>query len=50
MTADQLTDYLRVKVKTINNWTNEGMIPYKKAGRLPRYAKAEIDAWLESTK
>ncbi len=48
MTASQVADYLQVELKTINNWTSEGKIPFKKAGRLPRYNKTEIDVWMDS--
>ena len=48
MTASQVADYLQVELKTINNWTSEGKIPFKKVGRLPRYIKTEIDVWMDS--
>jgi excisionase family DNA binding protein len=48
MTQTQVADYLQLKIKTIQNWTSENKIPYKKVGGVPRYLKAEIDDAIRS--
>jgi len=48
MTQSQVADYLQYKLKTIQNWTSEGKIPFKKVGGDPRYSKKEIDEAIES--
>jgi excisionase family DNA binding protein len=41
-----LSSYLKVKVKTIYAMTSD--IPHYRVGKLIRFRKQEIDAWLES--
>jgi excisionase family DNA binding protein len=48
MTQSQVADYLQYKLKTIQNWTSKGKIPYKRVGGDPRYSKKEIDEAIES--
>jgi len=51
MNAEQVADYLQVKVKTIHNWKSEGKIPFAK---LPtgsvRYKLSEIEKWIIGNK
>ena len=48
MTAEQVAEYLQLKIKTIRNWTSENKIPYIKLGGSVRYPKERIDNWLNS--
>lgn len=43
----QVSQYLQVKPKTIYNWAESGEIPYYKIGRLIRFKRTDIDAWVE---
>lgn len=49
MTQEQAAEYLGVKSETLNTWRckRQHAIPYYKVGRLIRYRKADLDAWLE---
>lgn len=44
--VDDVSRYLKVKVKTIYAMVRE--IPHYRIGKLIRFKKSEIDAWLES--
>lgn len=46
MTLEELADYLRVTRKTIYRLTERHGIPSTRVGRLWRFDKGEIDAWL----
>ena len=46
MNIDDLSFYLNVKAKTLYAMVRE--IPHYRIGKLIRFKKAEIDAWLES--
>jgi excisionase family DNA binding protein len=48
MTARQVAHYLNFELKTIQNWTSQGAIPFKKVGGSPRYLKSEIDGTLKA--
>jgi len=48
LTQTQVADYLQLSIKTIQNWTSENKIPYKKVGGVPRYLKSEIDEAIRS--
>ncbi len=51
MTRKQLAEYLQVSAETISKWktTGERNVPEVDiGGRLIRYRKSEIDAWLAS--
>ena len=43
---EDLSNYLKVKIKTLYAMTPN--IPHYRVGKLIRFKKAEIDAWLES--
>jgi excisionase family DNA binding protein len=53
MSQEQLLDikevaaYLRVKESTVYTWAQEGSIPAFRLGRLWRFRRADLDAWLE---
>ena len=47
LTVDELADYLGLKKQTIYNWLNKGKISGIKIGKVWRFDKDEIDAWLK---
>ena len=40
--------YLGVKVVTLRKWIKENKIPAHKIGKLWKFKKTELDAWVES--
>ena len=54
MSQDQLMDikdvanYLRVRESTVYAWAKGGKIPAFRLGRLWRFRRTELDAWLEN--
>ncbi|QEZ47469.1 helix-turn-helix domain-containing protein [Cupriavidus oxalaticus] len=49
LTNDEAAAYINVTPRTLEVWrcTNRYSLPYLKIGRLVRYRKADLDAWLE---
>ena len=47
LTAKQVAEYLQVKPLTIYQWAREGKIPAIKIGRVWRFKKETIDAYLD---
>jgi excisionase family DNA binding protein len=41
---------VRVKVRTVYSWVENGSIPYHKAGRITVFRLDEVLAWLERGK
>ncbi len=53
MTIDETADFLRTSKGQVYQWVNNtqhglGNFPYHKAGRLLRFSKAEILAWMKT--
>ena len=48
MSVKELAAYLQVDVSSIYLWSQRGQIPAMKVGKMWRYRRSEIDAWLES--
>lgn len=46
MNVTQTAEYLGVPVSTIYNLSMKSTIPHSHVGRLLRFRKADIDAWL----
>jgi len=46
MTVEQLADYLSVSHGTIRNWVSQKYIPHARRGRVVRFHRQQIDAWL----
>jgi len=46
MTAEEVAGYLRVKLATVYEWAKNGRMPAAKVGRLWRFHREEIDAWV----
>ena len=41
----EAADFLSVKTRTIYAWVQERRIPFRRAGRLLRFDRAELSAW-----
>ena len=50
MTAQELSSYLNINVKTIYYFVRKGSIPHYRIGKLVRFRQDEIDKWLVSRK
>lgn len=50
LTISDVSIYLRIKEKTLYARVAAGDIPHYKIGRLVRFKKTDIDAWMESQK
>jgi len=48
LTVEQLADYLSVSSGTIRNWVSQKYIPHIKKGRIVRFHRNQIDAWLSA--
>lgn len=46
LTTEQLSELLQVSEKTIRDWVYKRKIPFKRVGRLIRFCKSEITAWI----
>lgn len=48
MTEQELADYCRVSLGTVQRWRYQGIgPPVLWAGNRPRYRKSQVDEWLE---
>jgi len=45
-TVEELSEHLKVSVKTIYDWVHKRTIPYQKINRLLRFRPSEIEKWL----
>ena len=52
LNAEQAAQYLGVAKQTLHNWRSSGRyrLPCLRVGRLVRYRRSDLDAWLESRK
>jgi len=48
LSVDEVAEYLGVKRFTIYKWVQRLNLPARKIGRLLKFRKSEIDAWMES--
>ena len=48
MDIKEVASYLRVKDSTVYTWAKEGILPAFRLGRLWRFRRADLDAWLEN--
>lgn len=46
LTPPDAARYVGVALGTMRNWTSGGRIPYVRRGRVVRYHRDELDAWL----
>ena len=47
---DEAADYLGVKPATIRTWIKSRNLPAHRIGKLWKFKRSEIDAWVESGK
>ena len=50
LSVRNLSSYMDIKVKTIYSMVEKREIPFYKIGRLVRFKKSEIDAWVKELK
>jgi excisionase family DNA binding protein len=50
MTVRDLSDYIKLKEKTIYHLVSNKMIPHYRIGKLVRFNQNEIDEWMDSKK
>lgn len=50
MNVEEVAEYLRVKPSTVYEWAKQGNIPTAKVGRLWRFERDDIEAWVKSRK
>lgn len=48
LSVDELADYLGVKRDTVYKWIIRRRLPAHKAGRLWKFRRDEVDAWVKS--
>lgn len=48
MTAGEVADYLSCSVSTVRRLAAAGRVPHYRLGRIVRFRRAEVDAWLVS--
>jgi excisionase family DNA binding protein len=48
LSVDDICDYLGVKRDTIYKWINEKSMPAHRVGRLWKFKKEQVDAWVEA--
>lgn len=46
LTTDELCQLFKVTRRTIERWRKDGL-PFVKTGRLVRFEKAQVQAWLD---
>ena len=50
MDIKEVADYLHLKESTIYTWAQEGTLPAFRVGRLWRFRRSDLDAWLEANR
>ncbi|MEE9368279.1 MAG: helix-turn-helix domain-containing protein [Pontiella sp.] len=50
LSVDEIGDYLGIKRDTVYKWISEKDMPAHKIGRLWKFRKEEVDAWVRSGK
>ena len=48
MNIKEVASYLRIKESTVYTWAQTGRIPAFRLGRLWRFRRTDLDAWLEN--
>lgn len=46
LTVEEVAEYLSVSPGTVRNWVSQQYIPHAKRGRVVRFHRDQIDAWL----
>jgi PTS system nitrogen regulatory IIA component len=47
MSIKEVAEYLQVDMSTLYLWSQRGQIPAMKVGKMWRFRRSEIDAWLD---
>lgn len=47
MTPEEVAAHLKVSEGTVGQWVKAGRIPVVKVGRLNRFRRSDIDAWVD---
>jgi len=50
LTVKEVSEYLKIKIKTLYAMASAGEIPHYRIGRLLRFKKQDVDAWIETKK
>ena len=50
LTAQEVADFLKVKLSTIRNWTHIQYIPHVKLRASVRYNRADVEDWMRRCK
>jgi len=50
MTIKEVADYLNITESTIYTWAQTGKLPAFRVGRLWRFRRSDLDAWLEANR
>ncbi len=48
LSVDEIGDYLGIKRDTVYKWISEKQMPAHKIGRLWKFKKDQVDAWVEA--
>ncbi len=46
LTPPEASQYLGIALGTLRNWTSARFVPHSKRGRIVRYHREKLDAWL----
>ena len=48
LSVDEIAEYLGIKRDTIYKWLNRKNMPAQRMGRLWKFKKDQVDAWIEA--
>ncbi|WP_046061734.1 methylation-associated defense system helix-turn-helix domain-containing protein MAD1 [Methylotuvimicrobium alcaliphilum] len=48
LSVEEICDYLGIKRDTVYKWINEKSMPAHRVGRLWKFKKEQVDAWVEA--
>ena len=48
MSVHEMAEYLNMNISTIYMWSQKGQMPAMKMGKMWRYRRSDIEAWLNS--
>ena len=46
MTIQEVAEYLQCSVSTLRRWVRRGKVPHYRMGKMVRFRRSELDAWL----
>jgi PTS system nitrogen regulatory IIA component len=50
MSVEEMAQYLNVNISTVYMWSQKGQMPAMKVGKMWRYRRSDIDAWLDANR